>query len=86
MLDNKYYLILAFTKDRDCPSFVTITKDGYMIQSNIYDATKFIHYNNIFEYLEIVKNKFKEYMFEITDINSKIFGENARFVLDKEKS
>ncbi|MDF2881290.1 MAG: YopX protein [Clostridiaceae bacterium] len=80
--DRQVYLVLAYLKDRSYPSFVSDFKDGYMIQGNLYDATKFQLPDDATQCINNLKSlkDYENWSFDVGHISLNIFGNNPRFV------
>lgn len=79
-MSDCYYVLITNKPDTGCPSYISIWKDQYNIQSNIFGASKFTKK----ETAEKAKIKasciFKNLNFDIIEINKQIFGKEPRFV------
>lgn len=78
-----YYLIYTTSRhyDQECPSYLMLV-NGHMLQSNLYDATKYTKRDTAEKELEVTANIFKDKKFEIIPVDRRIFGEKPRWVED----
>ena len=80
--ENCFYLIIA--ESIAGANYLWLINGDHMIQSNLYDATKFTTRKLAEKRLNIVKEIFKEYKCDIISIDKRVFGRGVRHVIDFE--
>lgn len=83
--DEVYYEIMTTgSSDKQGPVYVWIIEGDHMLQSSIYDATKFTTRELAEKRIEIIKNIFTDRDFNIVKIDKRIFGDTPRNVMNYE--
>jgi hypothetical protein len=59
-----------------------LVNGGAMIQTNLYDASKYTKKENADNEMKLVSDKFKDKKFAVIPIDQRIFGDNPRWVED----
>ena len=74
VVDNSnYYIIVSENEDQEI-LYLWIINGEHMLQSNIYDSSKFLSRELAEKRLEIVSKEFEDNVFDIIPINQLIFG------------
>lgn len=81
-----YFILYTTAKDDGGPVYIWCIGGGHMTQSNLYDATKFTTRALAEKRLEVVKgiNGFKDRVFDIIEVDRRIYGLEPRHVINYE--
>lgn len=76
---KNFYIIYNLKNDIECNiSYATFLKDGIMMSSNLYDATKFDDEKDVHEYLNHIKGIFKDLTFGVLEMDKIVFGNRPK--------
>lgn len=86
-MSNKVFYIIYRIKDDgyDSPSYATFADDGIMLQSNVYDASKFRNKEQALDYLGKADEQFNNSEFYIMELPKVMFGSKPRQVVNNNR-
>lgn len=84
-VEGNFYIVYRIKDDGyESPSFTTFTDDGIMLQSNVYDASKFRNREQALDYLMKAEKQFG-YDFYIMDLPKVMFGSKPKQVMNNNR-
>lgn len=79
---SDFYVIVSDSlNEENVIVYLLMTKDGNMLQSNLYDASKFASRELAEKQLDIVDKEFGDNIFDIIPVNQLIFGVMSKHVV-----